>query len=145
MLVVPAVFGLAILEIWAAVPTGIALGVPPLAVWLLTVTGSLVGVAVVALGGASLRAWLGRRRGNLTVSRSGRLYRVWLRYGVPGWGLLSPLVSSSLAKHTKGLSQGAAIYSRGCECRAPVPPSNSPHARHTNATDRMLMSTCHPS
>ena len=92
MLVVPAVFGLAILEIWAAVPTGIALGVPPLAVWLLTVTGSLVGVAVVALGGASLRAWLGRRRGNLTVSRSGRLYRVWLRYGVPGWGLLSPLV-----------------------------------------------------
>ena len=56
MLVVPAVFGLAILEIWAAVPTGIALGVPPLAVWLLTVTGSLVGVAVVALGGGSLRA-----------------------------------------------------------------------------------------
>jgi len=107
MLVVPAVFGLAILEIWAAVPTGIALGVPPLSVWLLTVTGSLVGVAVVALGGASLRAWLGRRRGNLTVSRRGRLYRVWLRYGVPGWGLLSPLVMAPAMGTAIGLLLGA--------------------------------------
>jgi len=107
MLVVPAVFGLAILEIWAAVPTGIALGVPPPAVWLLSVTGSLVGVAVVALGGASLRVWLGRRRGNLTVSRRGRLYRVWLRYGVPGWGLLSPLVMAPAMGTAIGLLLGA--------------------------------------
>ena len=88
-------------------PTDIALGVPPLAVRFLTVTGSVVGVAVVALGGGSLRAWLGRRRGNLTVSRSGRLYRVWLRYGVPGWGLLSPLVMAPAMGTAIGLLLGA--------------------------------------
>src|SRR5207248_7298969 len=74
------VFGLAVLEIWAAVPAGIALGMPPLVVWLLTVTGSLLGVAVVGFGGGALRGWLARRRGDAILSRSPRLQGVWLRY-----------------------------------------------------------------
>lgn len=102
-----AVFGLAILEIWAAVPAGIALGVPPTVVWLLTVAGSLLGVAVVTFGGGSLRSWLARRRGNVVVPRSSRLHGVWLRYGVPGWGLVSPLFMAPAMGAAVGLLLGA--------------------------------------
>ena len=101
------VFGLAVLEIWAAVPAGIALGMPPMVVWLLTVAGSVLGVAVVASGGGALRGWLARGRGDAIVSRSGRLYGVWLRYGVPGWGLVSPLVMAPAMGTAVGLLLGA--------------------------------------
>ena len=90
-LVLP-VFGLALLEIWAAVPAGIALGLPPLVVWLVTVSGSLLSVIVVGTTGGALRDRLVRGRLGGGVPRTGRLYRIWVRHGVPGWGLVSPLL-----------------------------------------------------
>ena len=86
------VFGLAVAEIWAAVPAGLALHLPPIAIWILTVAGSLVGVSVVLVAGVRIRDWLGRVRGGDRHPRTGRLAQVWLRYGVVGWGLISPLV-----------------------------------------------------
>ena len=86
-----AVFGVAAIEIWFAVPTGLALGVPALLVWVLTVAGSMVSVTLVAFAGDAIRSRLLRRFGKAGPPRSGRIYRVWLRYGVPGWGLVSPL------------------------------------------------------
>lgn len=86
------VLGLAVVEIWGAVPVGLALGLPPLLVWVLTVIGSLAGVCAVAVAGEAVRAWLVRRRGASTTAGKGRLYQVWVRYGVVGWGLVSPLV-----------------------------------------------------
>ena len=86
-----AVFGLAIVEIWLAVPTGLALGLPAAIVWAMTVAGASVSVALVASAGDSFRGWLLLRRGNVGAKRTGRLYGVWLGYGVPGWGLVSPL------------------------------------------------------
>ncbi|MHB8460442.1 MAG: small multi-drug export protein [Candidatus Limnocylindrales bacterium] len=85
------VFGLALIEIWAAVPAGIALGVPAIAIWIVTVFGSLVGVSVVLFAGVRIRDRLGRIHGR-GAPRTGRLERIWLRYGVVGWGLISPLV-----------------------------------------------------
>jgi hypothetical protein len=86
------VLGLAVVEIWGAVPVGLALGLPPVLVWGLTVVGSMVGVGAVAGAGDAVRAWLVRRRGSSTAAGHGRLYQVWVRYGVIGWGLVSPLV-----------------------------------------------------
>jgi hypothetical protein len=48
-------------------------------------------VTAVATAGDALRTWLLRRRSHEGVPRTGRIYAVWLRYGVPGWGLVSPL------------------------------------------------------
>ncbi len=86
-----AVFGVAIVEIWFAVPTGLALGVPAPIVWIMTVAGALVSVALVASAGDAFRGWLMRRRRKDGTPRKGRIYGIWLRYGVPGWGLVSPL------------------------------------------------------
>lgn len=86
-----AVFGVGFIEIWFAVPTGLALGLPAPAVWVMTIAGSLTSSTIVAYTGHALRGWLVRRRGKDWPDKSGRIYRVWIRYGVPGWGLASPL------------------------------------------------------
>jgi len=78
------VFGLATIEIWFAVPAGLALGVPPLALWLATLAGSLLSVTVVAFAGDSLRTWLIRKRGGGVIGGRGRLYRIWIHYRVIG-------------------------------------------------------------
>src|SRR5690242_11666396 len=107
MMPILTVFGLATIEIWFAVPAGLALGEPPLAIWLATLAGSLLSVTVVAFAGDALRTWLVRRRGGKVLSGEGRLYRVWVRYGVVGWGLASPLVFAPPMGTAIGLVLGA--------------------------------------
>lgn len=89
-----AVFAVAIIEIWFAVPTGLALGLPAPVIWVMTVAGAIVSVSLVASTGDALRSFLVRRRGRDWPDKSGRIYGVWVRYGVPGWGLVSPLFMS---------------------------------------------------
>jgi len=101
------VLGLAVVEIWGAVPVGLALGLSPILVWVLTVIGSMAGVGVVAVAGESIRAWLVRRRGASTAAGHGHLYRVWVRYGVVGWGLVSPLVFAPAMGTAIGIGLGA--------------------------------------
>jgi hypothetical protein len=101
------VLSLAFIEIWFAVPAGFALGVSPTGVWLATIAGSLASVSVVAFAGDALRAWLVRRRGASVVAGRGRLYRIWVRYGVVGWGLASPLVFAPPMGTAIGLMLGA--------------------------------------
>ena len=89
-----AVFGAAFIEIWLGAPTGLALGLPAPIVWIMTVAGSMTSVTIVAFAGDALRGWLLRRFGKGGSPRKGRIYAVWQRYGVPGWGLVSPLFMS---------------------------------------------------
>ena len=89
-----AVFGVAVVEIWFAVPTGLALGLPAPVVWVMTAAGGITSVSTVVLTGGALRSWLVRRRGKDWPAMNGRIYGVWVRYGVPGWGLVSPLFMS---------------------------------------------------
>jgi len=101
------VFGLAFIEIWFAIPTGLALGLAPWLVWTLTIAGSLTSITVVAVGGNRFRRWLTARRRGWLAARSGRIYRIWLRFGVPGWGLLSPLLVAPPMGTAIGLVLGA--------------------------------------
>ena len=88
-------------------PAGLALGLNPLLVWLCTVAGALVGVAVVTIGGDAVRSRFLRRRGREIVAGTGRLYRLWQRYGVIGWGLLSPLIVAAPMGTAIALALGA--------------------------------------
>ena len=86
------VVALAVIELWFAIPAGLALHLDPVVIWLCTVAGALIGVGVVAVGGDAIRSWFMRRRGREIAGGGGRLYGLWKRYGVIGWGLLSPLL-----------------------------------------------------
>ncbi len=89
-----AVYGAAFIEIWLGTPTGLALGLPVPLIWATTVLASMTSVTIVAFTGDALRGWLLRRFGKGNAPRTGRVYAIWQRYGVPGWGVVSPLFMS---------------------------------------------------
>lgn len=95
------------IEIWAAVPAGVALGLPYVVVWILSATGSLASVALVSNAGDAARAWLVRRFGHGGLAPRGRLWSIWVRWGVPGWGLVSPLVFAPPMGTALALALGA--------------------------------------
>lgn len=102
------VMGVGFLELWAAVPLGLALGLPPVSVGAATTAGALPGVMTVVWLGEGLRSWLLRRLGRGGQGgRQGRLYRVWARYGVIGLGLLGPLLVGAPLAAALGVSLGA--------------------------------------
>jgi hypothetical protein len=102
------VVGIALVELWAAVPAGIAMGLPAPLVWAATVCGALLGITVVVVAGDRLRTWLVDRLGHGGAREGGRLRRVWDRYGVVGWGLLAPLLLGAPLAAAIGVALGAA-------------------------------------
>ena len=103
------ILGLAFIEIRAAVPAGLALGLGPWHVWTLSIAGSVSGVAIVSFGGDRVRRWLTRGRRPWLAARTGRLYELWVRFGVPGWGLASPLLVAPAMGAAIGLILGAPL------------------------------------
>jgi hypothetical protein len=101
------VFALSLVELWAAVPAGVALGLSPILVWLATVAGALVCIVVVVLAGERLRAWLVSHLGRGHAREGGRLRRIWERHGVIGWGLLGPLLLGAPLSAAVGVGLGA--------------------------------------
>ncbi|AII60718.1 small multi-drug export protein [Dehalococcoides mccartyi] len=110
------VFLLALVEIWLAIPIGLIWGLDPWLVILLVIGGTLVGVGIIILLAERVRSgsnrWLDKNRtGDATLSlsalfaqiisalqerlHSGRLYKVWLKYGIIGLGILSPVLTSA--------------------------------------------------
>lgn len=100
------VFGLSILELWAGIPAGFALGLPPWLTGLAAGTGSVLGALLVILLGDRLRNWILRKRGKENSEES-RMHRIWNRYGVAGLGLLSPLLTGAPLGAALGVAFGA--------------------------------------
>jgi hypothetical protein len=93
-LVIPllTVFVLAVIELWVAIPAGLALGIPPIVTGIVSIFGAVFGVLLVVMLGERLRTWLMQRYGgNSKDSQHSRIYRIWASYGVVGLGLLAPL------------------------------------------------------
>lgn len=92
------IFGLSWFSFWPAIPAGLALGLHPLAVILITSTSYMSGVLVVILPAKSIREWVMRRWGNnLNVSDENNsiFMRMWRKYGVIGFGLIAPMTTGS--------------------------------------------------
>lgn len=102
------IFALGVAELWAAAPAGAVMGLDPLLVCLVAAAGAVSGGMVVLLLGERVKAWLERKRKRQKLEeRRGLLFRVWLRYGVVGWGLLAPLLVGSPLGAAFGLVLGA--------------------------------------
>ena len=92
------VFGIAWFSFWAAIPAGLALGLHPLAVILVTSLSYASGVLVCVLPAQSVRRWVMRRFGG-RLAQSTRddqfIMRLWQRYGVIGFGLIAPMTTGA--------------------------------------------------
>jgi hypothetical protein len=105
------VFGLSIIELWAAIPVGFALNLNPAAIVAASSAGAIVGALLVMLAGEKLRnrilKWRYSDKKDFSQSR---LYRFWNKYGVAGLGLLSPLLFGALIGAALGSLLGAARW-----------------------------------
>lgn len=85
------VFGAGMLGLWAAVPLGFVLRLPPAVTGVASALGATVASLVVLLLGEGIRARLVRRRtGESEVRRERLIDRVWRSYGLVGFALLAP-------------------------------------------------------
>lgn len=102
-----ALFALAFVWYWGAIPAGVALGIDPLIAALVAWLGYSAGVAlVVALGGPG-RDWLLARLGNRAADPNSLLTRAWRRFGLLGLALLAPITVGAQVGAALGLLLGA--------------------------------------
>jgi hypothetical protein len=102
------VIALATIELWAAIPAGLALGLNPLLVGLGAAVGAILGALVVVLVGGRLRSWLVRRySGKKAKQNPGLISKIWQRFGLIGLGLLAPLLTGAPLGAALGMSLGA--------------------------------------
>jgi hypothetical protein len=105
------VFGVGVLELLAAIPTGFALGLHPVWVGVASTCGALVGEVSIVLLGGSVRSWIlrihGKRHLDSVEENKGLVHRIWTRYGVIGLGLLAPLITGVPLGVALGVAFGA--------------------------------------
>jgi hypothetical protein len=102
-----AVFGLGTVELWAAIPAGLVLQIHPVTTGAVAALGAILGILAMGFMGGRVRLWLLRRSGGDSGGRHGRIARFWVRYGVIGLGLLSPLLVGAPLGTAVGMSLGA--------------------------------------
>jgi hypothetical protein len=106
LLKVLTVLGLGVVELWAAIPAGLALDLHPLLTGVVSAVGAILGVLIILVLGERVRGWLLRRRGS-EKGQHGRIYRIWVSYGVAGLGLLAPLLTGAPLGTALGMALGA--------------------------------------
>lgn len=92
------VFGLTWFSFWAAIPTGIALGLHPLSIVLITTLSYASGVLLFVVPARFIRKNILKRFGKyLDKSTRGDnlIVYLWNRYGVIGFGLLAPIITGA--------------------------------------------------
>lgn len=100
------VFGIATVELWAAIPIGFVMKLHPVATCLASSLGAIAGAFVVLLIGDRIRNWLlkDRKEKDIEKVKYKRIYQIWEKYGVIGLGLLAPLITGPLLGVAVGLS-----------------------------------------
>ncbi len=87
------VFVTGLLGIWKAVPVGFALGLNPVWIYGLTVSGATVAALILFWFGEWFRKMLYRKKGNKPPSKKeGRAGRLFEKYGTPGLGFIGTLL-----------------------------------------------------
>jgi membrane protein YqaA with SNARE-associated domain len=86
------VAALATFEVYAAIPTGFALGLHPLFIFIASVIGGLTGVYVSTFLGERIKKFIARyRKPREPKPHTGLVYRIWDKFGVIGLGFIGTL------------------------------------------------------
>ncbi len=105
LLAFPLTVALGALDLWAAIPAGLVLGLPPVLSGVAATSGGLLGAILVTIVGEQLQRWLYRLR--WFYKRRERVERLWNRYGLIGVAFQSPVFAGTLLSTLVALSLGA--------------------------------------
>ncbi len=103
------VFALGTVELWVAIPTGIALRLHPAETGITAATGALLSVLFILILGERIRTKLLRQNGKSKHKEQGCIYHIWTRYGIAGLGLFSPLLVGAPLGAALGVTLGVPI------------------------------------
>ncbi|MCC7550963.1 MAG: small multi-drug export protein [Methanobacterium sp.] len=102
------VFAVSFIELWLAIPLGLAMGVNPVIVIIAAASGDILAVICVAFLGENLRSrFLRWKYQDENALKKSRLYEIWNKYGVIGLGLSSPLLFGGPLGAAVGIAMGA--------------------------------------
>ena len=105
------VFALATLELWAAVPLGLAMKLDPFLTGIATASGAITGVVMVIVLGGRVRVRMLAKKKAEEKEGPGKkqrlIIRIWDQYGVVGLGLLGPLLVGAPLGAALGVMFGA--------------------------------------
>jgi len=83
---------LAAFEVYAAIPAGFAFGLHPGIIFTASTIGGLAGVFIAAFLGESIRRFFTRNKPpKVEKPKTGLVYRIWEKYGVPGLGFFGTM------------------------------------------------------
>jgi hypothetical protein len=102
------VFGAGILELWAAIPLGLAINLNPVIIGIASAVGAIVAAFLVTAVGDSIREKVIKwRYGENKDLKDSRYYKIWNKYGVVGLGLISPLLFGAPVGAALGVALGS--------------------------------------
>jgi len=102
------VFGAGILELWLAIPVGLAIDLNPVIIFIVSTLGAIFAAFLVSTVGSSIRERVIKwRYGENKDLKSSRYYKIWNKYGVIGLGLLSPLFFGAPLGAALGIALGS--------------------------------------
>ncbi|MCU7547563.1 hypothetical protein OCK74_00480 [Chitinophagaceae bacterium LB-8] len=110
LLKVLTVVGLASFEFYAAIPAGFAFHLSPLAIFLSSVSGSLLGLILTAFLGDRLRLYFSKKKElKENKPRNSLIDKIWRKYGVIGVGILGTLTVGAPASVAVGLGLNGSV------------------------------------
>lgn len=95
------VFGLGAVELWAAIPVGFALKLPPSVIAVTAASGAMLGSFIILNIGEKIRSRL-----CTPDKRNKYMHGIYNRYGVAGLGLLAPLLIGAPLGTVLGIAIG---------------------------------------
>ena len=105
LLALPLTVTFGALDLWAAIPVGLVLGLSPVLSGVAATAGGLLGAALVTVAGERLQRWLYSLR--WFSNRRERVERLWNRYGLIGVAFQSPVFAGTLTSTLVALGLGA--------------------------------------
>jgi hypothetical protein len=105
LLALPLTVALGALDLWAAIPAGLVLGLLPVLRGVAATSGGLLGAVLVTIAGERLQRLLYSQR--WFSKRRERVERLWSRYGLIGVAFQSPVFAGTLISTLVALGLGA--------------------------------------
>ena len=102
------VFVTGVLELWAAVPLGLAINLNPVIIGTASALGAILAAFLVTTVGDSIRERVIKwRYGKNKDLKNSKYYKIWNKYGIVGLGFISPLLFGAPVGAALGIALGA--------------------------------------